>query len=254
MVIPVDVIFRAEEIGERDLSGCAVVALDILRATSVIVAAFQCGADAVYPVQEVDDARRLADRLRREGKQVLLGGERNALPPAGFDMGNSPREYTLDKVHGKTVVLTTTNGTRLLEGCAANAYTSPPGSIWIGSLHNRTALAEVLFAQNQPVILACAGTEGKVSLDDVCGAGAIIHALTKAGETELSDAALGALHIYLLHRSDLSKFFSHTFHGKRLIDTGLAEDLEFCTQIDTAHVVPRYCDGVIHNHLSGQTD
>ncbi len=245
MKLQVDVCFQTEDLLDRSLDGTAVVALDILRATSSIVTAMAAGAEAVYPVASVEAAMERAERLRQEGLDVLLCGERGGLPPEGFDLGNSPAEYTETVVKGKHLVLTTTNGTRLLESCSGANGPNCPSQVIIGALLNRNAVANALLDQSGGILLACAGTEGHFSLDDFYGAGAIVKCLVTQTDLEMSDAAAAAMKIYLLHQSDMTASLRRTNHGQRLVHTGLESDLSLCAQIDTFRVVPEYKDGVI---------
>ena len=245
MALYVDVAIRTEELAARSLDGRCVVALDVLRATSTIVTALGAGAREVHPVEHVDDARAKAEELRTRGANVLLCGDRNSLPPEGFDLGNSPREYTPDIVSGKTLVLTTTNGTRLLEFCSAPQDGGRPAAVWIGAFLNRTAVANALLEEGKPVLLACAGTEGQFSLDDFCGAGSIVGILARRTEAELTDAAVAAMELFLLHDARLPAFMERTYHGARLVKTGLQEDIPVCTQLDAVNVLPVFEDGVI---------
>ncbi len=251
MALQIDVAFRTEDIAQRDLTGQTVVVLDILRATSTIVTALGAGALAVYPAAEVDEARAVAEDLRGQGKDVLLCGERGGLPPDDFDLGNSPRDYTPDRVCSKHLVLTTTNGTRLLNTClppttgARMKGARGPEAVLIGATLNRMAVAETVQRLGKPVVFACAGTEGRFSLDDVCGAGCIIRSLLTRIETDMTDAATAATELYLLHQSHLSEFLKQTCHGNTLVGIGLEADLPVCSAIDTESIAPRYRNGAI---------
>src|SRR5579872_6432730 len=138
--------------------GVAVV-IDVLRAASTIVQALASGADCVVPCGDIDEARRIAEELPPEKR--ILGGEREGLPIPGFDLGNSPAEYTSSLVEGKRVIFTTTNGTRAL----IRAKTAR--RVLVGALSNLAAVVNVLIGETGPVHLVCAGTDKRMTLEDL---------------------------------------------------------------------------------------
>lgn len=146
--------------------------IDVLRASTTIATALAAGAAGVVPVRDLVAARSLAARL---GPDVLTGGERGGRRIDGFDLGNSPGEYTPDRVNGRTIVFTTTNGTAAVEACGSAA------EILVGAIVNRAAVAVACqmlsrLHADAPVHLVCAGTDGMVTLEDILGAGAILDA------------------------------------------------------------------------------
>ena len=156
----------------EELAGGTVVVIDVLRASTTIVCALEAGATEVIPCQEVEEARAAAGRLPRDA--VVLGGERGGLPIDGFDLGNSPREYRDHRVAGKSLVFTTTNGTRaILRARHADR-------VLIGAFVNATAVIEQLLGQEQ-VHLLCAGTGGRYGRDDVLMAGLLVERLQRQG-------------------------------------------------------------------------
>jgi 2-phosphosulfolactate phosphatase len=233
----VDVFAVYNEIFERDTRDRTVVVLDILRATSTMITAVNNGAIKVIPVVEVDDAVAMMRTLDR--KEALIAGERNALPLPGFDMGNSPLEFTQDKVRGKTVVISTTNGTSALQA-VKNA-----SRVLIGALINKTAVARAIQNRGEDVCIVCAGTGGKFSADDIYGAGAIISALQELGvAVECND--LGYVS-ELLYNSDRGRLglISNSHHYKLLLELGMQEDIEYCFTEDVTDCVPIYAAGLI---------
>lgn len=226
----IDAVRLPDELGALDLGHTNAVVIDILRATSTIVAAIGNGAAGVVPVATVDAARALA--LDTPGS--LLGGERSAVRIDGFDLGNSPLEYAPEQVRARVVILSTTNGTRAfrLAGTAAGVYA--------GSLTNRAALCKALMESGRDVVLVCSGTDGKVSDEDCFGAGLIADGLVGWGT--ITDRAAG---LREKAREDLKVFGDPTrvigssFHGKRLISLGLAEDIDVCANLDSSAVVPQ---------------
>jgi 2-phosphosulfolactate phosphatase len=166
-----------------ELAGGAVVVIDVLRASTVITCALAAGAREVIPCLEVVEARQIAAGL--PAGQAVLGGERGGLKIEGFDLGNSPSEYRPDTVGSRTVVFTTTNGTRAMNACRGASR------VLIGAFVNFTALCETLPAEG-PIHLLCAGTKGKITREDVLFAGAVAERLTAtvAGRAAVDENAL----------------------------------------------------------------
>ena len=218
----------------------AAVVIDVLRATSTIVTALGNGAAAVIPVREPDEAIAVMKRIGRE--RVLLCGERGSRAIAGFDLDNSPASYTAEIVSGKTLVLTTTNGTRALIGAAHEAAT-----VMCGALLNARAVARALLAQPaDDALLVCAGSEGTPSFEDLLGAGAIVAALMLGQPNiECSDAARAALTVYEANARRLTTALAGGTHARALRDAGFASDIALCAQLDVSDVVPVYREGMI---------
>ena len=221
-------------------AGGIAVVIDVLRASTTMITALAHGAARVLPVADVDEARRLAGEL---GQRALLGGERGGLRIQGFDLGNSPREYTAGRVAGQTVVITTTNGTAALHASRDAA------EIVVGAIVNRTAVAEAVrrLAGNRGVVhLVCAGTDGVVSTEDVLAAGAILDAASADGRDDvLDDAAREALAFFrrVAARGDVPPALVAEFRGSpggaNLVDLGMEADLPAAAAIDSLAVVPR---------------
>lgn len=203
-----------------------------------MVTALASGAKEVLPVEEVDDAMALYRRVGAE--QALLGGERGAMPIDGFHLSNSPLDYTQDKVQGKSIILTTTNGTHAL-------YRARLGKVvLVGSLLNAQAVARAAVMWDMPVTLMCAGTFGRFSSDDVLCAGAIADAMISLQPTlrsELDDLSRMALDLFDRHRDNPLNALADTMHYRRLIELGLSEDIRYCMQRNLLAVVPQYAQG-----------
>lgn len=220
------------------LEGFAPVAVDVLRATSTITKALSSGAVAVIPVLEPEEALAAA-QAHPEGT-VVLGGERGGLRIPGFHLGNSPAEYTPASVEGKVVLFTTTNGTRAIRRAA------PLGPVYILSFLNVGAVAADLRESGRDVAVACAGTRGELSLEDVACAGALVEALGGPdGSLELNDLAWTARELYRSYRDRLAELLHIARHGQTLVALGLQEDLVTCAQQDSLPLVPVYRDGQI---------
>ncbi len=220
-----------------DLAGSTVVVIDVLRATSSMVEALVNGAQGVYPAPSTEEAIKLAASLGRE--DTILCGEARGLMIEGFDLGNSPREFSADRVAGKRLVMSTTNGTRafFLVEDAVRVLTC--------SFMNLSAVAAAGMEADS-IVVVCAGMEGLFSLDDAVCAGALVQRIRTGAEVdiELNDAAMGAVEMALTFRIN-AHFLASTSTGQHLIEIGLREDLEACAEIDRHSVVPEMDDRVI---------
>jgi len=231
----IDIIISADDIKKEKIKNKTVVVIDMLRATSVIVTAINNGCKGVIPVLTVDEA---ANIVRNSKEEFMLGGERNALKIEGFNYSNSPIEYTRKTIDGKTLVMTTTNGTKAIKGCAG------AGNILIGAMLNAKSIAERIVKLNKDVVIVNAGTYGEFSIDDFLCSGYIIDCVIKLVETELSDIALTSHYIYK-NNEDIKDFIKNASHYKRIMKLGLAADLEYCCKKDIIDNVPEYKGGII---------
>jgi 2-phosphosulfolactate phosphatase len=227
-----DVLLTPTELVPSEITGRTVVVLDVLRASTSIVEALAAGARTLYPVATIEEAIGLAKTLGRD--EVLLAGERKALPIEGFDLGNSPREFTAERVGGKTVVMSTTNGTIAINAAAGG------GRVIVGAWTNfQTVVDELVRTDGNPVFL-CAGRERGFGLEDaVCAgqmAGAVMQALPDA-KWEMNDGAVAALALAEKF-ADPAGLFPQTSAGRNLTGAGLGEDLAYCAQRDLRDVLP----------------
>ncbi len=209
-----------------------VVVIDVLRATTVVATALANDAVRVIPVAAVDEAFALKQKLR---STTLLGGERNNRRVDGFDLGNSPGEYTAERVAGQTIVLTTTNGTRAIELAkgAARLYTA--------ALVNAGAVARRLCSDGNDVVALCAGTEGSFSLEDWVCAGALAYACADC-DMRLDEAATNAADLFLETQTILYELIASGEHGRTLVGAGFADDVREAAVLDRYAVVP-FLDG-----------
>jgi 2-phosphosulfolactate phosphatase len=238
MIRALDVAATSASASTRSHTDVSVV-IDVLRATSSIVTALDNGAAAIIPVRETDEAIAIMRRIGRE--RVLLCGERNARLIEGFDLDNSPRSYDRERVSGKTLVLTTTNGTRALIDAARDATT-----VYCAALLNRDAVVQRLAASDGAVRLHCAGSEGMLSFEDILGAGAIVDAVMRLDRSvEISDAARVAATVYAANAKHLTTALAKGTHARSLIAAGFANDVAACARIDVSRCVPLYLDGAI---------
>jgi len=203
-----------------------VVVIDILRATSSITYGIDNGAEAIIPVANVEDCLKYSD------SGFLLAAERNGEVVAGYDFGNSPFSYTSKKVGGKTVVLTTTNGTKALHLAQKRAY-----QVVIGSFLNLDALCDYLKSQDKHVLLLCAGWKDQFNLEDTLFAGAVVNQLRKSFE-HFDDSSVAAEDLYLLAKNDLRTYLHKSSHSHRLAQLNIEDDVVFCLQLNICSAIP----------------
>ena len=225
------------DLDPRDVEDVTCVVFDVLRATTTMLAALASGAARVVPVVDVAQAVAWRDRA----PDVLLAGERDGVritaPASGgvdFDLGNSPREFTSERVAGRTIVMTTTNGTRALRACAA----AP--EVLLGSFVNLGALAGRLRRRSRPsLLLVAAGTEEDAALEDSLAAGALCEQLSaEIASARIGDAARMAHALYRAHATDVTAAMGAGLNGVRLLaKPDLAADVAFCARIDAIPIV-----------------
>ncbi len=203
-----------------------VVVIDILRATSSITYGIANGAAAIIPVANVEDC------LAYRNSDFLLAAERNGEVVEGFDFGNSPFSYTAEKVAGKTIVLTTTNGTKAMYLAQERA-----AQVIVGSFLNLSTLCEWLKEQPKNVLLLCAGWKDKFNLEDTLFAGAVVNRLRKEF-VHFDDACVAAEDMYLLAKDDLRAYLKKSSHNHRLEQLNIEEDVRFCLRVDLCKVIP----------------
>jgi len=218
-------------IAER-LTGKTLVIVDVLRATTTICQSLKAGARAVIPVRQPGEAAEMRDKIGIEN--AVLGGERGGIKIENFNLGNSPLEYTEETVGGKTVILTTTNGTQ------AYARAKHAAPIITGALVNISAAAAKVAETNQDLAILCAGDEGDFSIEDSLCGGMLIHLLIeKHGlKLKLNDAASLALLLYRTNSDSLPETIASGEHGRSLSKLGFAEDVAFAGRTDSIPVVP----------------
>jgi 2-phosphosulfolactate phosphatase len=241
------------EIPESYLRDKLAVTIDVLRACTTVAYAFANGAGSAIPAQEVEEATKLLASLDRHS--TLLCGERNGLKIKGFDLGNSPLEYTEDVVGGKTLIMASTNGT------PAMARASVAKVQLLCSFVNIGLVAEALKGEEggaggSDVAIVCSGRMGRMAIEDaVCG-GMLVHLLDAAGLADLrdgaNDAAVAARDLYLRHSESLSAMIEESSHGRYLASIGFAADLKICSRLDSVPVLPVLADGVIAPGAPGE--
>ena len=240
----VDVLWTPAEWPALDPQGRVAVVIDVLRSTSTIATALANGARAILPAASTEDALQIARSLGRDG--VLLCGERRNLRIEGFDLGNSPAEFTRDVVAGRTLVMCTTNGTR--------AVLAPVGAraVYVMSFLNQGAVIDELVRAGGDPVFLCAGRSGTVGLDDVLCAGEAVARLAQAlggrrrkkagsapaGAIELGDGALAAQLLWAASAPVEAAALRETGAGRQLESVGLGGDVDACARRDAFAVVP----------------
>ncbi len=221
-----------------DVKDAIVVVIDVFRATSTIAAALHNGAEKVIPVDSVPGAIELGNELG-----AITAGERDGKIAPGLEHGNSPLEYTREFVGGRTLVLTTTNGTRLLHMALRNGATE----VVTGSFPNLSAVCNHLVQQGNNVILACSAWKDRVNMEDTLFAGAVVAQIRDHFQV-FCDASLAAETLYKFAKVDTWNFVKKTTHYHRLTAYGLEKDMEWCISIDVANVLPVYKEGALIVH------
>jgi 2-phosphosulfolactate phosphatase len=218
-----------------DISDSIVVIIDVLRATSTIATAIYNGAEAVIPVDSVANCIQIGKQLN-----AITAGERDGKVAAGLQYGNSPFEYPASFIKGKTLVLTTTNGTKLLH----MALELGAAEIITGAFANIDAVCNYLIHKKKPVLLACAAWKDRVNIEDSLFAGAVVKRIRPHFEINCDSSQMVEA-LYQLAEHDLFDFLKakEASHYKRLTAFGLEKDIRHCLTADTAPVLPLYQDG-----------
>lgn len=218
-----------------DVSSSIVVIIDVLRATSTIATALKNGAKSIIPVDSVAECIRIGKQI-----EAITAGERDGQIAEGLQYGNSPFEYPVEFIKDKTLVLTTTNGTRLLH----MALEKGAKEIITGSFANHDAVCTHLIKKQLPVILTCAAWKDRVNVEDTLFAGAVIHAIKEHFNINC-DASKIAETLYLDARSDLFGYMKekNASHFQRLSGYGLDADIQHCLEFNTANILPVYKEG-----------
>lgn len=237
-VMQAQVISSVNEASSARFHHKTAIIVDVLRATSTIVTAISAGALCVIPAETVMEARA----LQREGD--LLGGERFCKKIAGFDLGNSPEEYTEQVVGGKRIVLTTTNGTRAIHKSMRADY------ILIASMLNAEACARSAIELRRDIVILCAGSHDEFAIEDGLCAGLVLDRLHSLSHfpIEMDDFGAAMLALYRNRAAQLKETIMCGMSGKRLIKLGFKQDIEACSYVDIYKDAPKLCgDQLLRN-------
>lgn len=223
-----------------EVKNSVVVIIDVLRATSTIATALHNGAKAIIPVDSVAECIRIGKQI-----EAITAGERDGQVAEGLQYGNSPFEYPKEFIADQTLVLTTTNGTKLLH----MALDKGADNIITGSFPNLQAVCDYLIASKLPVLLGCAAWKDKVNIEDTLFAGAVINQIKDHFDIAC-DSSKMAHTLYALAQNDLFGFMKdqNASHYQRLSNFGLEKDIQYCLTPNSVDIVPKYTDGKLIIH------
>jgi len=230
-MLDIRVLATADENSGLPADEQTVVVIDVLRATSVITTALANGAKRIYPVADIGAALNFG--RREEIKPSLIAGERGGIRVQGFDLGNSPHDFTPELIHNKNIVLCTSNGTKALH---KNRHAF---RLLTASFLNISAVAEALLQFNNPLVLQCSGTNGKFSQDDALCAGMLINRIRALRPVRTDDLG-GLLSHWAAETGSIRQKLQHCTHLNYLISIGCENDIDYCLQTDLLSVVPMY--------------
>jgi 2-phosphosulfolactate phosphatase len=232
----VDVTFTPGELTQAEVHGRVVFVIDILRATTVMCAAMSHGARAIIPVSSTEEALRLSQTIG--STDVLLAGERNCTRIPGFQLGNSPLEMTESAVRGKTIILTTTNGTNALLAChTATVYPAAAANLSLAAERGREALEG-----DQSILIVCAGRNGDFALDDAYCAGRLTAAIlgSTRPRRELNDAGLASLDLVRRYGDRWERPLAYSRSGRELVRLGFRADVLDAARLDAYPVLTQF--------------
>ena len=241
-----DVYFSAQSFRESDVRGKTVVVIDILRASSTIVTALAHGARGVIPVRDMASASKISKSLN--SPSYMMAGEKDGVKIEGYDLGNSPLDFTGETVGGKTIILNTTNGTKAIKrsGLAKN--------ILIGSFLNLQTVVNYLKQIDHEAVLLCSGWRGRLSMEDLLCAGSIIYEITDGHlPTGARDGAQVAFGLYEKFRDDIEGCIKRSDYAERLRDIVHVDDITFCCRRDEMQILPVMEEGIISDYY-GKTN
>ena len=235
----INVLFSPSVVDDLYFSDKTVVVIDVLRATSTIIAAMENGAKEVVPVNSIEFAMKASSSMF--GGQTLLGGERNTKKIDGFNLGNSPLEYTQANIAGKSIIFYTTNGSKAI------VRTKYASTTLICSLSNVKSVANYLVQKNIPTVeIVCSGRNNLFCMEDTVCAGLIIQEiLNQVNDVILSDGSIAALSLAKSHGEDLDKMIRESEHGRTLLENGFQGDLTYCSRLNTSTYIPVYFSSII---------
>jgi len=229
-------IYHTPELTPADKVPDCAIAIDVLRATTTIATALNAGAEAVQAFSDIEKLLQVSEHWPSDKR--LRAGERGGAAVSGCDMGNSPLDCTPERVQGRRLFISTTNGTRALQ----RVQDAP--IVLAAALVNRQAVVKYVLAQQPETLwLLGSGWEGSFSLEDTVCAGAIAHSLLEQlncplDELAANDEVIGAIALYSQWKDQLLEMFHHASHGKRLLRLDCHEDLKYCAQTDILDVLP----------------
>ena len=232
-----DVVFAPAGLLPAEVQGRTAFVIDILRATTAMCAAMHHGARAIIPAASTEEALRLAQTIGSD--DLLLAGERNCIRIAGFQLGNSPLEMTETAVRGRTLVVTTTNGTRALLACQG------AGAVYLAAAVNLTTAAEKareVLDRDADLLIVCAGRDGALSLDDAYCAGRLVAATLggRGARRGMNDAAIASLDLVRRYGDGWERPLARSRAGRELVRLGFRDDVADAGRLDAYPVLPQF--------------
>ncbi|MGB3298402.1 MAG: 2-phosphosulfolactate phosphatase family protein [Phormidesmis sp.] len=231
----ISVYHTPEEVPTGELPDCA-IAIDVLRATTTMAAAFNAGAEAIQVFSDLDELLLASQSWPAQDR--IRAGERGGQQVKGFDLGNSPLDHSPERTQGKRLFMSTTNGTRCLQQIEAAPV------VLTAALTTRQAVVDYLLSHKPDTVwLVGSGWEGEYSLEDTVCAGAIIQGAMDKAQLDYSDivsndAAIASVSLYLQWQNQLTTLLHHATHGRRLLDNSNTADIDYCAQLDILDIVP----------------
>lgn len=233
----IDICLVPQEITEERSIGKTIVIIDVLRASTTILYALANGCRSIIPTDSVFDAMEIAKQFDRDA--ILLCGEREGEKIVGFDLGNSPSEYSREKVHGKTLIYSSTNGSKAILKFHNGK------NVVIASFNNLSAVAKYIVDSSSDVLLICAGKLERFALEDAVCAGYLANLLKNDYHYLLAtDGAIAASHL-AEQFNDIYQLLLNCNHGKFLLSIGMGDDLKTCSELNISSIVPEYFEGKI---------
>lgn len=232
----IEILASAKEALNKNFKGKNVVVIDVLRATTVMITALKNGAEKIYPFKEIKEAVE----KREELKDGFLAGERKGLKIEGFDFGNSPLEFTEEKIKGKVICMTTSNGTRAIENSQS------ADNIYIASYLNVTSIVEKIMESDKDLVIVCAGTDDEFSLDDSLCAGIIANKVSEKKKVLMDDFTISLQNLAKFSKN-IKEVLEESKHYSYLKKIGYESDLEYCLTLDLCDIVPEYKNQEITN-------
>lgn len=229
----IDVSLTPSEIDHIDLKDKTGVVIDVLRASSVAVVAFENGCLSILHTTSLDDARDKSKFFNNEN--VLLGGERNGIKPDFFDLSNSPYDYTADVISGKNIIFSSSNGSKVIEKLKSAK------NIFVGSFLNVSSLCKKLVSSNSDLLISCAGDWERLALGDTVCAGMIISIIENnfSNKIKLTDTAIISKLLFENYRNNITQMLVNSDWGLHLEKLGMRRDVELCSKIDIYQMVPK---------------
>ncbi|MCX7835359.1 MAG: 2-phosphosulfolactate phosphatase [bacterium] len=240
-----DVCLIPQEITEERINNKTVVVIDVLRASTTILQAIENGCRSIIPTSSVSDAMEIAKQFDRDS--ILLCGEREGKKIIGFDLGNSPFEYTSDKVFGKTLIYTSTNGSKTI------LKFHNVKNVIISTFNNLEATASYVASLSNHILITCSGKLERFSLEDAVCAGYLVNVLKEKYHFHLGTDGAVAVSQMANQFVDTYQLLMNCSHGRFLMNIGMGYDLEICSKLNISKIVPEFIDGKIIKKVEVQT-